>query len=452
MVDLIIAMMALAVILVIGYLLAAFILPNGISGPAELLAVSFGMGTGLIYTQMFIVSWLGYALSFSGLLIILSADVVLLLVFGLKKAKLIAAKLRATEYPRLNLTETILLTVILANLLLIFIDALSLPMNSWDAIAIWSFKAKILYREPIRYSAYFSDPTKSYSHPDYPLLVPFIQSYIYRFLGSVDDRLARIIFPCFFLFLLLSVYSAVTNSASRKYGLFFTALLATAPCVVSDSSSGYVDVALAFYYFSMAAYLYLWMKKGSTEYIVLSALFSALAVCTKNEGMGLFLVGSAVIVLFNIVNLKKDNLKQLACYLATALAVMSPWLIFRRQITVIQEDYFSRLSLPIILHNAERIRVILTSFIREFINVNTWNVLWLIAALVILLSFRHVLRAPVVYLLLLLVMHLGMYILIYVITPWNIEVLIPSTLTRLLIHVAPVAMLLSSELVIAVYK
>ncbi len=194
------------------------------------------------------------------------------------------------------------------------------------------------------------------------------------------------------------------------------------------------------------------MKKGSTEYIVLSALFSALAVCTKNEGMGLFLVGSAVIVLFNIVNLKKDNLKQLACYLATALAVMSPWLIFRRQITVIQEDYFSRLSLPIILHNAERIRVILTSFIREFINVNTWNVLWLIAALVILLSFRHVLRAPVVYLLLLLVMHLGMYILIYVITPWNIEVLIPSTLTRLLIHVAPVAMLLSSELVIPVYK
>jgi len=46
----------------------------------------------------------------------------------------------------------------------------------WDAFAIWGFKAKVLTHEALRPTpAYFHDLTLSYSHLDYPLMVPFLR-------------------------------------------------------------------------------------------------------------------------------------------------------------------------------------------------------------------------------------------------------------------------------------
>ena len=67
--------------------------------------------------------------------------------------------------------------------------ALSSPLVEWDAFAIWGFKAKVLVHEALRPApAYFHDLTLSYSHLDYPLMVPFLTAGAYAAMGTLMTR------------------------------------------------------------------------------------------------------------------------------------------------------------------------------------------------------------------------------------------------------------------------
>jgi hypothetical protein len=436
---------ALALILATGGLLSALFFGRGISRFTELIALSFGLGTGLIFLEMFAVSWAGYRLSTGGLYAVVALNLIILLPLAFVKTKNLFAALRQPIKNKPGILEIVLIAVILLNSALVLIDSFVLPINSWDAIAIWSFKAKIFYSESIRHTSYFTDPTKSYSHPDYPVMIPFIQSYFYMAAGRLDDRLARMLFPSYFIFLLLFIYSAARRGLERKYALFFTALLSSIPCLLSESVSGYVDVPFAFYYFPMVFYLYLWIKEHSAEHIVLSAVFTALTVFAKNEGTAAFVINAAALAVFVGFNRKREYMRRAAYYLAASVVIMLPWLIFKRNITVVQEDYFSKLTLHNIVGNSDRLSVILPSLIKEFAVFSSWNILWLIFALAIIAGYRSLTRDPMRSLALIFLMNFGLYILIYIITPWDPQELIGYTLTRLLIHIAPLVVFICAE-------
>jgi hypothetical protein len=436
---------ALILVLATGSLIAAQFFSRVILRFTELMALSFGLGTGFIFLEMFAVSWAGYRLRSGVLYAILAVNLVVLLPFAFVKLKKVLAAQRQPDKSKHGFIEILLIAVILLTTSLILVDSFVLPINSWDAIAIWSFKAKIFYSETIRHTLYFTDQTKSYSHPDYPVMIPFIQSYFYHAAGRVDDRLARMLFPSYFIFLLLFVYSALRRGLERKHALFFTALLASLPCFLSESVSGYVDVPFAFYYFPAILYLYLWMKENAADYIMLSAVFSALTVFAKNEGTAAFLISAVALAAFIILNRKKECLRHAGYYLVTSVVIMLPWLIFKRNITVIQEDYFSKLSLHNVFGNFDRLSVIFPSLFREFARLSNWNILWLIFAPAIIAGYKNFTRDPMRSLALILLMNIGLYVLIYVITPWDAQELIGFTLTRLLIHVAPIVVFICAE-------
>src|SRR3989339_985153 len=298
--NLIIAYLAIFLLLAAGFMLTVLITGDKITLKAELYAVSFGLGTGLVFLEMFIASWYGIPLCTKLFYIALFVNIVLLYIFSAKKLhkRKLSLVLMKKKTQKFGFVEVFLILVIIFNIALTLVDALALPMKDWDAVAIWSYKAKIIYYESIKSAGYFTDPTKSYSHPDYPLMVPFMQAYIYTAIGHVDDRLARLIFFSYYFFLLLFVYSLMSKSIARNHALFFTALFATLPALLNESVSGYSDLPLAFYYFPMAAYLYLFIKEGRSEHLALSAVFSALCVFAKNEGMALLLINLAVLAGF----------------------------------------------------------------------------------------------------------------------------------------------------------
>jgi len=58
------------------------------------------------------------------------------------------------------------------------------PHAGWDAWAIWNIRARFLFRtEPGQWTDAFADQL-SYSHPDYPLLLPLSVSRAWTFIGE----------------------------------------------------------------------------------------------------------------------------------------------------------------------------------------------------------------------------------------------------------------------------
>ncbi|MCW5850213.1 MAG: hypothetical protein KIT87_09025 [Anaerolineae bacterium] len=66
----------------------------------------------------------------------------------------------------------------------------------WDGLVVWEAKAYLAClndgRVPL---AYFADPSRQWSHPQYPLFVPLLEAWLYGWLGRCDQSLADLLFP-----------------------------------------------------------------------------------------------------------------------------------------------------------------------------------------------------------------------------------------------------------------
>ena len=71
-----------------------------------------------------------------------------------------------------------------------------------------------------------------------------------------------------------------------------------------------------------------------------------------------------------------------------------------------------------------------------------WGTLWLLLGAAAVLGYRAFTRRHVLALWALLLLHVALYVAVYMVTPWGAAKLIPGTLDRLLLHVTPIAVLL----------
>ena len=123
---------------------------------------------------LFWASLAGYAPSRSLLSAI--AGLTLAGLFALRnKGRLIRIKLLAEPWEKGDVWAMAPAALTLLALGVVLINAVSTPLQEWDAFAIWGLKAKVLFHAALRpIPLYFHDLSLSYSHLDYPLLVPFL--------------------------------------------------------------------------------------------------------------------------------------------------------------------------------------------------------------------------------------------------------------------------------------
>lgn len=438
MIDWFRLILAVGLIFLIGYFISLLLLKE----EKNQFFLWFGLGTGFISLQLFIISWLGFKFNLYNLFL---PWFCFILIVGWTKRKILFASEKPNRARKWKWIEIILMLMILLSVGLVGFNALFLPMHEWDAIAIWGYKAKVLFQEPIKNSGYFLDLSKSYSHLNYPLLLPFTEVWFYSILGRVDDRLVKIIFPLLFISLSGLLYHAQRRFFSRCHCLLFTAMFVSLPTILSRAHLADADLALAFFYSVGAIYLYLWIRNPSQDYIIISSFFSAFASLTKNEGLGLLLINIFVLIVFIFFNRNKQRLKQLALSFLIVILVSSPWLIFSAKIPKTHENYLAQLTTGNILANLNRIPIIAGGFLRTILDPGHWNILWILLLVVIILQIKTTFKPPTVYLFGLLVLPLLLYGAIYVITPWEVHWLMKWSLNRLLIHVALLVVFLVSH-------
>jgi hypothetical protein len=322
-------------------------------------------------------------------------------------------------------------------------DALLVPIQNIDAIAIWALKAKVLAAEAVGASAYFRDPALSYSHQDYPLLVPFLTATAYALRGSVDEPLAKLVQVAVFGALLLTLYSAFRCSLSRVASLLLLLLFAVSPAVLDQAAAGLADPALMLYYAGSLLALLRWIETSDPAWLSIGALLTAFLAFTKNEGMALAAIHLVVFSLAALWAGGRSALRALAIRAALAFLLVLPWLWFRAGLPKTHENYGALIRPARIAAQLDRVPEILAFFARTMIDVRLWGGVWLLLGLASLLAWRQgpspraarVLAAC-------LLCHLGVYVMIFVVTPWELRTLLEAKAYPLLLQASPAMLLL----------
>jgi len=409
---------------------------------SEKILLSFGLGVGVITWWMFLLSWGG--VEFTPLVVILPWLGLVGFVSARKKFHLKKKDFSHQKKEKLTWFEILLVGTIFIAVGLVFYKSLFLPLYSWDAIAMWGTKAKILFHEPVAETRYFFDVSKSYSHLDYPLLIPLAQNYMYMLLGRVDDRLGKIIFPLFFLGLLMLIYGAGRRFFSRWYSLIFTSLVALSGAFLKWAPKGYADVPFSFFYSVATVYLWLWMQEEKQRDLLIFGIFSAFSIFTKNEGLPLFGINFLLLIIFLGIN-RRIRFKKLLLPVGIWLIFILPWFIFSRRIPRTHQDYLSLQVLLNVGKNFSRIPLVVKSFLAQFGNLENWGLFWPGLLITTILSVRCTFHQPLGWLFLMLGLHLCMYGGIYLLTSADVVLYLQDTLDRVLLHILPVGIILISQ-------
>jgi hypothetical protein len=255
------------------------------------------------------------------------------------------------DVPRSDFGATLCFSVILG---LLAVSTLLVPLIAWDARSIWFFHAKMIYfaRGLIKEGGWTA-PCCSFSHTDYPLLVPILAAQAANLAGFWNEQL-----PKSALVLLLVPPLAVTISYWRV-GLATAALLLIiwarlAPLL----TNGYMDAPLALYGLFGVLLIGSWLATGTIMDLMTGAVFVAVTLGLKNEGS--LLAVTLLVCLIPFVTLASRGGRQLliadrfeaaglGAIVLLAIASSVSWLILRRVWGLENDLQLGISSLPSIL-------------------------------------------------------------------------------------------------------
>lgn len=176
--------------------------------------------------------------------------------------------------------------------------ALTEPMWSNDFLAIWGLKGKIIFAAGAVPRRLFDDLSLGFSHPEYPLGLPFLYAAISFLLGRWDDHAMALLFPFLQAATLLALFGWLRRrGASRALALGAAALLALFEPLYSAFLTGMADVPYSFAVLLFGMALADALDQTDSFATRRLAFASFLAVSTKNEGLLLAAAGVFLAVL-----------------------------------------------------------------------------------------------------------------------------------------------------------
>jgi hypothetical protein len=430
------------------YLLVIFALGNAVLACfgrpltiVQLAGLAPALGSGTIGLLLFWISLLGFAPSRAIVLTIGLAALAALLFLKSKK-RLAPARLLAGDWKKNDWWTAAPVSIILLALFMIVSNAVSTPLMEWDAFAIWGLKAKVVADQPLLPAPpYFHDLTFSYSHLDYPLMLPFLTAGGYATMGTIDDHVGKLVSAFLDALTVPLVYLGLRWKLKRMPACCLSAILAALPAMFRYAGVGCADVLLTMYYAGSIFYVAKWIEEGQWKDLMLAILFSSFAAFTKNEGAVLALFNGSIILAIGVRGNPRRNAVGAVAFAAGTLALSAPWVLWSRNLPHSHEDYSSRLlSLPAHL---PALKQVIPAMLRETVNLHEWGLVWYMTAIIALLGWRAFGRPPVLALWILLALHLAVYAAIYCVTPWNLDLLLSITLDRLLFCCLPPLLLLA---------
>lgn len=343
----------------------------------------------------------------------------------------------------LRTVDWLILAVLAAQAVFIACWASRIALG-WDGLMIWEFKARLAFESGGALpAAYFSDADRAWSHPNYPLHLPYLETWLYRCLGRVDQAWVRLIGPLYyFAAAALLATGTVRLGGSRRTGLAAAAALFFVPYLFGGLwgvLAGYADFPLGVVF--LAALIHLPglrdTKPGDER---LFAVLAALLVWGKREGRFLWVT---LIVLAALTLLPRGRWRALLLVAAPGALLLAGFDLFLAVMHTVRETTYLPATWANLHANGGRLIPIAQRFARELLDLENWSLLWPGVALALGALVLRGQPARAARLASALLLPMAAYALAFVLTTWSdfgwhIDLALP----RLLLHLAPAAVLI----------
>ena len=315
----------------------------------------------------------------------------------------------------------------------------------WDGLLNWEIKARYAFANGgVLPATYLSDSGRAFSHPEYPLAIPFTELWLYLWLGEADQFCAKAIFPIFYVggtFLLVALGKRLTGRTG--IGLFLAAFLFFVPQITVEAGSavvGYADFPLSIFYLATIGCLFCATEPKNDAFFRLYAAFLALLPWVKRDGLILWTVAAACGV-FVILRTKKSPLFFLG--FLPGLLIICGWHLYLSSMHALQAADFVPVNLETLGAHLNRILPLLSAFLAEFYNLPTWSLFWFVVAVGVAYLLRRLRDPGVLVLLTALVVPIVLYLFTYIFSNWpNYLEHVGLSISRLLMHVVAVGFLI----------
>lgn len=401
------------------------------------LALSYGLGVGLVSYGMFCLGALGAPLdtlsvSFGGQLLILC--VLGLVFFTTQKT----GRLSRPEKPEMltGIWKRWQIGVLLVVGLFIAFQAgfviyraLAFPIVTWDAVATISFKAKIFYYEKAFYA-------QRLPHNSYPLMLPLIEAWLSFCNGAWNDYLLKLLFPAAFFSYAVVHYHFLRRYVTVFWSVLGIGLLLCSPFFVFQSTIAYRDIVMSYFNCSTILLLLIWMKRPERSLLLTCAVFSGLTILVKLEGtiyaaIHAFLLG---VLMHGMKFSKGERLRNFCLLVTILLAFYLPFYAFKKSLGITAMS--NRLLPQVTPAIGGRVWTILTAFHDALIVKGSWGLLWPFLGVCILKGYHRVGAMKEIRLILLSIgIFMFAYIVFFLFT--STEICYGTTLSRVILHFYP---------------
>ena len=315
------------------------------------------------------------------------------------------------------------------------------PHGDYDAQAIWNLRARSIYRSADNWENAFSPLINRNFHMDYPLLIPLSVVGGWNTLGGEVLRVPAVLSVLFLFSMAGIVFSGMAYLRSGSQAAIAVIVLLATPSLLLFSTFQTADIPLTYFLLASMSLLILASDKNNQGLLFLSGLMAGLAAWTKNEGLPFILI-MAVCTVF-IFRLRQARTQLLFFLAGTALPLLI--IVLFKVFVSANNDLFANNGLAAIvskLFDPARYIQISTHLLSELIHLGDWpfSIIVVLFVYAWIMGIRNPVRVTEKFSLFIPLSQLVIYLLIYVITPHDLEWHMKYSMGRLLIHVFPLTL------------
>ncbi|MBU2541563.1 MAG: hypothetical protein KJ593_06650 [Candidatus Omnitrophica bacterium] len=441
--------LALVLPFISGYLLFCYVCSGIKISTAVSLAVSYGLGMAILAHCMLFLAALG--IQFNVISINLAVLIFCLFFYILIKNKPIREYTyfddRILESNKDNSTGLFnFLKCIFLVLGLLYVSygifyilfrSLTLPIYAWDSIATAAFNAKVFYYERSL------DNLAYVPHASFPLQIPFSLTWLAINIGQWNDQYLKIIFPLTFVSFLTVFYHFLKSYTDKKWALLGCLLLFSSDLLLEHATVSMRDLSMLYYNCLCLMFLLIWNDRKQDGYLILASLCSGFGTFLKLEGLA-YLIIHTILLIFILIHKKfnvfKEAFSKLIKFVIPSFGIYSLYAGYKLLANIgVNEKW----QFDFKLASFARLPTILIRFIEEVFLTSNWNIIWFILLLGIIIQLKKVRQNFTIQILLLsLALFFGLHFSVALFTKNFNDILEVFTLSRLILHFFPLAVIL----------
>ncbi len=347
--------------------------------------------------------------------------------------------------------------------------AAQLPLTGYDARAIYGLKAKIVADGANLWGPDFRDPYRLHFGSNYPLLIPILESFLFRFrmILSGGDPWGDVGLPLIFYGFIVAgtlLVTKVTERLAPGWGIFSGVIWAITPMVwrwtEGAGLSGSADLPFAVFLAAGVFHLVEGWSSQDRFSLLLAGIFFGATILIKQEGLIGLGLGTVTIFVDQILwqrSRQKDNTpmvpnrgpSKLASF-GVFLVILIPFLLFHRLVhaempqQIYMRSYAAALSWEWLQQITDRPATILSFAMKELIN-NHWGLAWPALVVALLLKRDRPLSPTVRRIRLFVLLLMAAYTGIFAVTPFPLLYHLHTAYARLMLHALPLAIVVLVE-------